>query len=111
MSNLEHDPRMRNGWAEYQRLVLAELERLNKSVGSLNDRLNDMQVQIALLKEENGRIKQLQAELRETRLEISSVKQGDAIDDAIKKYRNWIIGLIFAVIVSTVIPIANILIG
>lgn len=58
-----------NGWNEYSRLVLAELEKLNKNVGDLS---ND----IDYLKEEMVKIKSLKYgvdDLKEWRKDISEV--------------------------------------
>jgi hypothetical protein len=39
----------RESWAEYRRLVLAELDRVNKSLDRLNGELSRMKTDIALL--------------------------------------------------------------
>lgn len=98
-----------NGWGEYQRLVLAELERLNVMWSSLDKRMNDVQIQLALLKEENGKIKKLADDVAQQQKALEALTQGDKVDDAIKKYRNWIIGLIFTIAVSVAIPIVNLI--
>lgn len=100
-----------NGWGEYQRLVLAELERLNKAYESLERRFSDINLAIALLKEENGKIKKLADDIAAQQKAIEKINQGDVIDEAITKYRNWIVGLIFTVIVALVIPSIAILLG
>lgn len=49
---------MGNGWTQYQKLVLAELERHSKQLEALNSQLNkqmsDLQVEIATLKVKSG---------------------------------------------------------
>jgi predicted nuclease with TOPRIM domain len=44
------------GWAEYSKLVLKELETLNKSIESLNEQINDLKNEIAVLKEREDRV-------------------------------------------------------
>jgi ABC-type branched-subunit amino acid transport system permease subunit len=39
-----------NGWSEYQRLVLSELKRLDEAIRSNNERLEAIQLNIAVLK-------------------------------------------------------------
>lgn len=39
-----------NGWIEYRNMVLAELERLNKRVDEINNKLDRINIDIATLK-------------------------------------------------------------
>jgi len=48
------DSKHTNGWNEYSRLVLAELERHNKLLEEYNKKLNVIQVEIAMLKVKAG---------------------------------------------------------
>ena len=43
-----------NNWAEYQHLVLAELERLDESINKLNDKMSTMSEEIQVLKFKAG---------------------------------------------------------
>lgn len=39
-----------NGWSEYQRLVLAELKRLDKSLSNLHDEVSNLRVSVEVLR-------------------------------------------------------------
>lgn len=43
-----------NGWNEWSRHVLAELERLNGGYESINDQLRKIHIEIAMLKVKSG---------------------------------------------------------
>ena len=43
-----------NGWSEWSRHVLSELERLNKCYESLDKKLNNVAIEIAMLKVKSG---------------------------------------------------------
>lgn len=43
-----------NGWPEYKKLVMAELERINEQLGGMNKRLNRIEVEIGMLKVKAG---------------------------------------------------------
>ena len=116
MSNLNDDrerfdPRMRNGWAEYQRLVLAELERHNNIIEGFNAKLNDIALQIALLKQENGKIAKLEQRLDDTTRQLDKLSQGDMIEDAVHRYRNWLISIGFLLVTALAVPIVKLFIG
>jgi hypothetical protein len=50
MSDNQYEPESYNrGWREYQALVLAELKRLDKNVSSLEDKVQDVHVDLARL--------------------------------------------------------------
>jgi len=44
----------KNGWNEYSRLVLSELERLDVGQVALNEKMNKVLTEIALLKVKSG---------------------------------------------------------
>jgi len=48
-----------NGWNEYSKLVIAELERLNDGISSLNGEIQDLKQQIAELKVKEDFAKEL----------------------------------------------------
>lgn len=97
----------KNGWAEYQRLVLTELERHNTMISDIMDKLSTIEVQIALLKKEQDIIGQLQKDIRDLRDILSKTQENNRLSDGLKKYRNWILGGIFTIIVSVAIPLIN----
>lgn len=45
---------MSDGWGEYQRLVLAELERLDKSVKELHSKVEDLRGDVKVLYFKSG---------------------------------------------------------
>ena len=48
-----------NGWAEYSRLVLKELETLASSIQSLNSEIQDLKQEIARMREREDRVDEL----------------------------------------------------
>ena len=99
-----------NGWAEYQKLVLAELERHNKWLSKIDLKLNETLLTFKLEKQMIENLVKLFENLdnRVKKLEDEHVGQ-DAIDDYKKnkgRYRNWVIGLS----VTTIISVATIIV-
>jgi hypothetical protein len=45
---------LHDSWSEYQRLVLAELERHNQWLAALDQKLDDIRVELATLKVRSG---------------------------------------------------------
>jgi cell division septum initiation protein DivIVA len=50
-----------NGWSEYSRLVLKELETLAQSIQSLNSEIQDLKQEIARMREREDRVDELRA--------------------------------------------------
>ncbi len=50
-----------NGWAEYSKLVLKELETLASSIQSLNSEIQDLKQEIARMREREDRVDELRA--------------------------------------------------
>ncbi len=50
-----------NGWNEYSRLVLKELETLASSITALNSEINDLKQEIARMREREDRVDELRA--------------------------------------------------
>tara|TARA_E500000331_G_scaffold195464_1_gene187696 strand:- start:321 stop:644 length:324 start_codon:yes stop_codon:yes gene_type:complete len=50
-----------NGWNEYSRLVLKELETLAKSITALNSEIQDLKQEIARMREREDRVDELRA--------------------------------------------------
>ena len=50
-----------NGWREYSRLVLKELETLASSIQSLNAEIQDLKQEIARMREREDRVDELRA--------------------------------------------------
>jgi len=54
-------PEESNGWSEYSRLVLKELETLADSIQSLNVEIQDLKQEIARMREREDRVEDLKA--------------------------------------------------
>jgi len=63
-----------NGWSEYSRLVLKELETLASSIQSLNSEIQDLKQEIARMREREDRVDELRA-WKEKIDEVSSPTQ------------------------------------
>ena len=50
-----------NGWSEYSRLVLKELETLAQSIQSLNSEIQDLKQEIARMREREDRVDELRS--------------------------------------------------
>ena len=50
-----------NGWGEYSRLVLKELETLASSIQSLNSEIQELKQEIARMREREDRVDELRA--------------------------------------------------
>lgn len=50
-----------DGWSEYSRLVLKELETLASSIQSLNSEIQDLKQEIARMREREDRVDELRA--------------------------------------------------
>ena len=54
-------PEENNGWSEYSRLVLKELETLASSIQALNSEIQDLKQEIARMREREDRVDELRA--------------------------------------------------
>ena len=75
-----------NGWGEYSRLVLKELETLASSIQSLNSEIQELKQEIARMREREDRVDELRAwkekidevtspsQLKEVTQEVESLK-------------------------------------
>lgn len=96
MSNVPVD----GGWSEYQRLVLAELERHNQLMSEMNARQTKFELDMEFLKRDMANMLKLDERLR--KLENEALTGG-----AVAKYRKWLIGGALLLITSVVIPLIN----
>jgi len=69
-----------NGWNEYSKLVIAELERLNEGIISLNSEIQDLKREIAEMKVKEDFAK----ELWRWKKEVDEVASPSQIDQTIK---------------------------
>ncbi len=67
-----------NGWSEYSRLVLKELETLASSIQSLNAEIQDLKQEIARMREREDRVDELRA-WKEKVDEVASPSQMQAM--------------------------------
>jgi len=88
-----------NGWSEYSRLVLKELETLASSIQSLNSEIQDLKQEIARMREREDRVDELRA-WKEKVDEVASPTQLQALTkdvDDLKMFKTKAI-TIFAVV-------------
>lgn len=105
----------RSSWTEYGRLVLAELERHGELFDQIIQKQNDQRTQLAVFEDRLNEVvtlsRQNRIELERQGKEIDKLKQGDAIKDAIRTYRNWLLGGIFTLIITGVLPFIKLFLG
>ena len=75
------DEKSQNGWNEYSRLVLKELETLAQSITALNSEIQDLKQEIARMREREDRVD----ELRVWKDKIDEVASPSQIQVAIKE--------------------------
>ena len=88
-----------NGWSEYSRLVLKELETLATSIQSLNSEIQELKQEIARMREREDRVDELRA-WKEKVDEVASPSQMQTLvkdDDELKMFKTKAI-TIFAVV-------------
>ena len=88
-----------NGWSEYSRLVLKELETLATAITSLNSEIQDLKQEIARMREREDRVDELRA-WKEKVDEVASPTQLGAVlkeVDDLKQFKTKAI-TIFAVV-------------
>lgn len=99
------------GWGEYQRLVLAELERFNTADAARQREIADLRL---MLRDVDGSIKDIKRRL--DRLDddqteyslVARVKKLEVTDLGeltIKKYRGWLIAMGIGLLSSIVLPL------
>ena len=70
-----------NGWSEYSRLVLKELETLAESIKSLNSEIQDLKQEIARMREREDRVD----ELRVWKEKVDEVASPSQLQTALKE--------------------------
>lgn len=91
-----------SGWGEYQRLVLAELERHNGLILDLGKHLNAIVLELALLQKEG--VSTLDMERR-----LKKLEDQDIASEAVSKYKKWIVATALLLATSIIIPIVKLL--
>jgi len=74
-----------NGWGEYSRLVLKELETLAKGIDQLKDTIQDLKGEIAELKAKEDKVKEIAA-WKERIDEVASPSQLKEMQDQVKAH-------------------------
>ena len=74
-----------NGWGEYSRLVLKELETLAKGIEGLKEQIGDLKQEIAELKAKEDKVKELSA-WKERIDEVASPTQFKEMQEMVKKH-------------------------
>lgn len=104
-----------DGWGEYQRLVLAELERHNTLISTLNTGITDIQLKSALREREYQdvvkRVDKLDVRITGLHEKLDSMQSQSDIDNALHKYRKWLLSGAFILITAFLIPLINLFLG
>ena len=74
-----------NGWAEYSRLVLKELETLAAGIKELNDNLGDVKREIAEIRAREDKVQEL-VKWKERIDEVASPTQLKEMQEMVKKH-------------------------
>lgn len=91
-----------SSWGEYQRLVLAELERHDKLLQTIQAHLQTHDIELSQLKETPQNI-------RTITLRIDKLEAADIASVAVSKYRGWFLSGFILLAGSIVIPLVKIL--
>ena len=75
-----------NGWSEYSKLVLKELETLASSIQSLNSEIQDLKQEIARMREREDRVDELRA-WKEKIDEIASPSQLQSLTKEVEELK------------------------
>jgi predicted nuclease with TOPRIM domain len=88
-----------NGWGEYSKLVLKELETLGQGIKELNDNLNDMKREIAEIRAKEDKVQEL-TKWKERIDEVASPTQFQELQlqvDELKSFKTQAV-TVFAVV-------------
>ena len=75
-----------NGWAEYSRLVLKELETLASGIDSLKEEMQDLKQDIALMRDREDRVTELR-QWKEKIDEVASPTQLQALTKEVQELK------------------------
>lgn len=73
-----------NGWNEYSRLVLKELETLSQGIVALNQEIQDIKKEIAIIKDREDKVD----ELRQWRAKVDDVISPSQLADLVKEVQD-----------------------
>ena len=77
-----------NGWNEYSRLVLKELETLSDGISALREEISDVKQEIALLKQKEDRVDEIKA-WKEKIDEVASPSQLKALTQEVETLKTF----------------------
>ena len=91
-----------NGWSEYSRLVLKELETLATAITSLNAEIQELKQEIARMREREDRVD----ELRAWKEKVDEVASPSQLQTALKEVEDLKLFKTKAVTIFAVVPFA-----
>jgi hypothetical protein len=97
------------GWNEYQRLVLAELERLNRRQDAIERTLQELDRKFYVLNERD--LVETKKRLEEAEVKLTIMEKADIGSAAVVRYRKWIIVGIFTVLTALLIPVVTLIVS
>tara|TARA_B100002019_G_C21271941_1_gene602873 strand:+ start:4613 stop:4939 length:327 start_codon:yes stop_codon:yes gene_type:complete len=77
-----------NGWNEYSKLVINELERLNDGISTLNQEIQELKKEIVELKGKEESVKELRA-WKQAVDEVSSPSQLKELTDTVNELKTF----------------------
>ena len=77
-----------NGWNEYSRLVLKELETLSDGITALREEISDLKQEIALLKQKEDRVSEIKI-WKEKIDEVASPTQLKALTEEVESLKTF----------------------
>ena len=102
-----------NGWAEYQKLVLAELERHNKWLNTIDEKLNATLLTFSV---ERKAVETLLKMVEQLDTRVDSLEKSRTTHDATAKVtakntaaRKWVIGLSISTVISVTAIITEVI--
>ena len=97
-----------NGWSEYQRLVLAELERHNMWMKEIDTRFQEIRLQNH---EITNKVQRLEAMTQQLVVRVDGIEKVEQAEAAVAKYKKAIFGIMIALATAILIPIIRLFIG
>ena len=88
-----------NGWGEYSKLVLKELETLSSGIDSLKEEMQDIKQNIALMRDREDRV----IELRSWKEKIDEVASPTQLQDLVKEVESLKLFKTKAITIFTVV--------
>ena len=103
-----------DGWTEYGKLVLNELSRHNDLLLKISEKLDTIKLQQALYEKDINEVKvdirDHSKDIKDLKKRLYKLEQGELVQQAVQKYKKWMVAGAFGIIASIVIPIADVLV-